>query len=42
MKNLTLKLIGLSILVLATSSSCTKQQYRARSKRYPHDIPKKQ
>jgi hypothetical protein len=41
MKNLAVK-IGALLLVLALAEAgCTKQQYRARSKRYPHDVPKK-
>ncbi len=42
MKNLLLKITAVLLVLAFTESGCSKQQYRARSKRYPHDIPKKQ
>jgi hypothetical protein len=41
MKNLTVKISALLLVLLFAEARCTKQQYRARSKRYPHDVPKK-
>ncbi len=41
MKTLTFKITCLLIVFILTEAGCSKQQYRARSKRYPHDIPKK-
>jgi hypothetical protein len=42
MKNLMVKTVCLLLITTFTIAGCTKQQYRARSKHYPHDKPSKQ
>lgn len=41
MKNVSFKITALLLLFLFAEAGCAQQQYRARSKRYPQDVPKK-
>lgn len=42
MKPIVFKIAALMLIVSVIGLGCAKQQYRAHSKKYPHEVPQKQ